>query len=320
MTISQTNPNQLRQPDDDGPGGIIQVPVERQPEAIARLLATGPHPDRDHARRFIDFARDHRISLLGMWSRLDRQGRIVSTVLTVPSPGRTAMVFASRPAGAGSLPSLSELIDHAARQLPQLNVNLAQVLLEPVESLEHRAFAAAGFQDLAILSYLERPLHSPRPQPRPIWPAGIEAITFNESLHDELIDVLDRSYEDTLDCPGLRGHRRTVDILEGHRASGTFDPNLWTIVRERGTAVGALLLNPSADHHAMELVYLGLAKAARGRGLGRRLLQHGLALVDNRSERSMNLAVDEANQPALSLYLAEGFKQALRRRAMIRPL
>jgi hypothetical protein len=55
-------------------------------------------------------------------------------------------------------------------------------------------------------------------------------------------------------------------------------------------------------------------------GLGRSLVQHGLMLVRDRPERVINLAVDDANAPALTLYQREGFRPVLRRRAMIRSL
>ena len=70
----------------------------------------------------------------------------------------------------------------------------------------------------------------------------------------------------------------------------------------------------------MELVYLGLAPGARGRGLGRQLLRHGLGLLHERRERSVTLAVDSRNTPALSLYESEGFRPAVQRAALIRSL
>lgn len=321
MTTSQINPNQLR-PAGNEPGRIIQVGPQRRPEAIERLVSGGLQADRDHARRFLDYAQFHRIRLDGMWSRLDRSGRIEATVLAVPSPGRTAMVFASRIGLASQIDPMAELIDHACRQLVGMDVNLAQTLLDPGESLIQQMFMAGGFLDLAVLSYLERSVRPPRsPQtPSPQWSDSVSIVRFDDSMRDELLDVLDRSYEQTLDCPGLQGHRKTEDILEGHRASGVFDPSLWTILRINGVASGVLLLNPSADLQTIELVYLGLAKSARGQGLGRQLLRHGLRLVEQRSERTINLAVDESNAPAIALYTREGFRSALRRAAMIRPL
>lgn len=323
MTTSQINPNQLRPSGDDGLGPIVQIGPQRRLEAIEQLVCLGGGPsDRDHARRFIEYAQDHHISLEGLWARLDRQERVLATVLAVPSPGRTAMVFASHPNGRESVRSLAGLISHACERLADWNVNLAQALLDPSEVLERETFRAGGFIDLAVLSYLERPVRLPRGvvPPQPQWPAGVATDAFDDAARGELLDVLERSYEDTMDCPGLRGYRKTHDILEGHRASGLFDASLWTLLRIDGAAAGALLLNPAADHQTIELVYLGLAKPARGRGLGTQLLRYGLGLLEGRGERTINLAVDEANLPAIALYRREGFRPALRRVALIRPL
>ena len=95
---------------------------------------------------------------------------------------------------------------------------------------------------------------------------------------------------------------------------------MWTLLSIDGKIGGTLLLNPASDRQSIELVYLGLAKWARGRGLGRMLLRHGFSLLAGRPERTINLAVDEANSPALSLYRSEGFVPVLRRVAMIRPV
>jgi ribosomal protein S18 acetylase RimI-like enzyme len=228
------------------------------------------------------------------------------------------MVFASRVFTLDQEISLPGLIDHACQELGHQRVNLAQVLLDPEDSPESHAFRRAHFQDLAILSYLERTIRSTR---LPVnWPDDVAIVPYEPSRTAELLGVLDGSYEETLDCPGLRGHRRTEDILEGHRAAGLFDPGLWHLLYINERAVGAALLNPAADRSTIELVYLGLIKSARGRGLGTQLLRFALNLLVNRRERTIHLAVDELNAPAIALYRREGFRAVQRRRAMIRPV
>jgi mycothiol synthase len=301
---------------------MVRVRSERREEAIRHLVGTGSQMDHQHARRFLEYASQNRISLDGLWSRLDRTGRIESTVLAVPNPGRTAMLFATRTVSRDQALAVGELIDFTCRELAGFEVDLAQTLLDPSETLDQEAFTTGGFIPLATLSYLERSNRrnrGPSPQ-RTNWPAGAVPMTYREDLRDELLEVLNASYEHTLDCPGLRGYRRTEDILEGHKSSGHFTPELWTLLWLEGRPAGALLLNPAADHQSVELVYLGLAPAARGRGLGTALLHHGFGLLADRSERTIHLAVDEANVRALRLYLREGFVAVLRRNAMIRPV
>jgi ribosomal protein S18 acetylase RimI-like enzyme len=260
------------------------------------------------------------VRLDGLWARLAANGQAAFSVLAVPSPGRTAMIFASHPLRDAQVSEVSGLIDHACGEVAGWDIDLAQALLEPSERLEREAFLAAGFSELALLSYLERPLSRSNPPPPPRWPAGTRLQTYTEAADGVLKSVLEQSYEQTLDCPGLYGLRRTEDIIAGHRATGSFDPTLWTLLWIDEQPAGALLLNAFPGQKTVELVYLGLAPAARRRGLGRQLLRHGLCQLRSRPERSMTLAVDQRNKPALRLYESEGMRVVVDRVALIRPL
>lgn len=321
MTISQTNPQRFQHEpavSADPFGPIIRIGGDRLLEAVVRLLAVGGEADPVRAERFIGFSRSNEVHLDALWSRLDEQGRIVHSVLVVPNAGRTAMVFATKPQRKRDIAVIGGLIDFACKSIGTEGVLLAQALLEPSESLERQTFLSGGFEELARLSYLERPL--PR-RPRKLsinWPEGVSVEPYRDELEPEMLAILDASYEETLDCPALRGLRETRDILAGHRATGMFEHSLWTILRVDEQPAGVILLNPTPHHKSVELVYIGLAKWARGRGLGRLLLRHGLSLLCGRKESVISLAVDERNGPALALYHGEGFRRVLRRTAMIR--
>ena len=303
-----------------GASGVVHVQLERRREALERLLAVNGVADRGHVQRFLDFANSNAIALEAMWSLTDEKGQLTHTVLVVPSPGRTAMFFASHPADDADSAAVGSLIRHAAEATSQTDVHLAQALLDPGETLDRRTFRAGGFTELAHLSYMERVMSRTRRESEVRWPSDVVLQRYDDSLEDDLLNILEASYENTLDCPALRGLRETRDILIGHRSTGVFDPALWTLLRVNDQPAGALLLNPSPQQQSMELVYLGLAAKARGRGLGRMLLRHGLSLVAGRRERTMTLAVDERNAPALALYRAEKFRCVLRRVAMVQPL
>lgn len=326
MSPSQIKPDELPPPGrfdaEIAAGDVVRVDGRLLDAAVVRLVESGASADPHHARRFLEYTSQHKISLDGFWALVDGHGNVQASVLSVPGAGRTAMIFASRPRNAGEVASIGRLIDYACGQLDPPAIHLAQTLLDMTDHLEHQSFTVGGFRELASLSYLERAVPRGRTNQLtpPTWPSDAEIRSFDDSLSDVMVAILDSSYEDTLDCPGLRGCRRTQDIFEGHRASGRFDPRLWTVLRIGGQWAGALLLNPAHGHQSIELVYLGLSKWVRGRGLGRSLLRHGLQLVRDRPERVINLAVDEANAPALALYQREGFRAVLRRRALIRPI
>jgi ribosomal protein S18 acetylase RimI-like enzyme len=316
----------ISQPLDEAPpGGDAGQPIladeSRRPEAVAALLGS---EDPEDGRRFLDFARENHVDLSGLWSAPDDAGRPRASVLIVPSAGRTAMVFATPCRRREDLAPRAALVRHACAQLPRLGhalgpTALAQALLDVSADLDREALLASGFRFLAYLSYLERPLPGPAPRLEP-WPAGARVEPYAPARREDLLRILQESYEDTLDCPGLRGLRRTEDILSGHMATGRFDPDLWSLLYLDERPAGALLLNPSAHGRSIELVYLGLAPFARGRGHGRGLLRHGLSQIRRRPERTVALAVDENNAPALRLYRAEGFRRVLRRAALIFPL
>ena len=320
MSVSQANPDQLHPPEGDNRGSVMQIGPARRTEAIERLVSTGGGSDRAAAERFLHYARTNAVGLDGLWSWLDHDGRLAVSVLAVPSPGRTAMVFASHPRNAADAALVARVIDHVCGQVAGWDVHLTQALLEPGEKLERSAFGEAGFQELATLSYLERSLSRSNPPTPPAWPPGTRTEKYRDELYDVLARTLEQSYEQTLDCPGLYGLRLTADIIAGHRATGTFDPALWTLLYVDEQPAGALLLNPFPAHRTVELVYLGLAPSARGRGLGRQLLRHGLTLLKGRRERTLTLAVDQRNTPALALYEAQGLRRIVQRVALIRSL
>ena len=321
MTVSQTNPGQLHPPEDDQPDHrIVQVGPQRQLEAVQRLVAVGSSSDAANAQRFMHYAKTNAIALDAMWSRVDGDDRIVQSVLAVVNPGRTAMIFASHPSSPQEVPLLGGLINHATSQLAARDVQLAQLLLEPEESLERQAALAGGFAELATLTYLQRAISKRSLPPMAQWSDDVAIEAYAERLYDDFLGALLGSYEDTLDCPKLFGLREPRDILAGHRATGKFDPSLWTLLRVAGEPAGVVLLNPFPEQRTIELVYLGLAPVVRGRGFGRQLLRHALHLLHGRRERIVTLAVDENNAPALQIYREAGFRSELRRVALIRSL
>lgn len=320
MTVSQTNPGQLHPDDAQTPDSIIQIDLEHQLEAIERLVATGSINDRANAQRFIHYAKTNEIALESMWGRFGAHSKIIQTALAVPNAGRTAMIFASHPQSQEDAISLGGLLDYVAKQLVKKDIHLAQILLEPKETLEQAATIAGGFEKLSTLSYLQRPISKRTMPPEPIWPQGVTVEQYSNAVRDDVLTAVLTSYEQTLDCPGLFGLREPQDILAGHQATGKFDPSLWTLLRLEGKPCGVVLLNPFPKQRTVELVYIGLAPSARGKRLGKQLLRHAIRLLDPKRARIMTLAVDVDNTPALRMYNSEGFESELKRIAFIRSL
>lgn len=309
------------------PSGPPPPPIRRATGAerlpvLARLLGR----DRDHAARFESFAAQEQLTLDHLWGCFDEDGRVLSAALLSPYPGRTAMLTLATVRCNREEAAARRTIAAALDDLGDLDLALAQALLEPRHALEIGALRGAGFHPLATLASMERPMLRSRragaPESLEHARTGVALDGYDDSIESQraLTALLEATYRDTLDCPGLAGIRKPAEVLEGHRRGGRFDPRLWTILRIDGAAAGALLLNAAPHVDALELIYLGLIPEARGRGCGRLLIDHAISVAAARGVGRLMLAVDEENAPALRLYRAAGFRRVMRRTALIRPL
>jgi ribosomal protein S18 acetylase RimI-like enzyme len=109
------------------------------------------------------------------------------------------------------------------------------------------------------------------------------------------------------------------DAIDGHRGAGVLIENGWRLARIDGAAAGCLLLARHPLRPALELVYMGVHPAFRGRGVGRALVREALNTARRLGISAISLAVDDRNAPALKTYAEFGFRESLRRRALILP-
>jgi ribosomal protein S18 acetylase RimI-like enzyme len=195
---------------------------------------------------------------------------------------------------------------------------LGQALVDPHDQALEGALAGAGFTRMAELHYLHAA--PPADATLPVLPAGMAWVTYSDAAHGLFGRAILESYRESLDCPALNGRRDVEDILAGHRATGVFDPAVWFVLREGETSLGVLLLSESLRGDAMELVYLGLAPAARGRGLAEVLMRQALGVTARRGSPRLCLAVDALNVPALKLYYRHGMQRAGSKVALMRDL
>jgi ribosomal protein S18 acetylase RimI-like enzyme len=244
-------------------------------------------------------------------------GRIVGMCLWVPAPGKTAMLFA---------PSLSEFPEAAAATQAAIKAALedaqahgtvlVQAMMEPADAAGKTVFAAAGLAQLATLTYMER--RPPLQPPAFTLPSDLLLEPYHAATHEIFKKAIAASYEQTLDCPAMSGMRDMDDVIEGHKAVGLFDPQLWGVLTRWGKPAGCLLLAEIPARRALELVYLGLAPEARGQRLGRLLMTRVLAIAARRHFEVATLAVDASNGPAVRLYRRCGYTSVAQRVAMIK--
>ncbi len=306
---------------------IVRVTPALHVPAAAALVGRGRADAETTGRRFLEAAANHGIDLRNMWASVEPDGRGVRQVcLAVPGSGRTATVFTSTPGTSAQVDELARVIERTCDAID--GSCLAQALLEPVETLAMQAFARAKFERLADLAYLRRPTPSvaaAKRAPAPTMPEGIRLRSLAQGEAETLGDALDRTYTDTLDCPRLCELRTTDEVLDSHRAAGSFDPDLWWVIEQQSSdgswrAEGVMLLTPCPSQGHIELVYLGLSPAARGKGISRPALEHGLnqcAIKTRGALRAVTCAVDRQNTPALRLYEKMGFREFAARVAYV---
>lgn len=330
---------------------MVRVGEELLFAAAQRLVSQSLKDRPSAAKRLISSAPEHGIDLSYIWASVSNAelGKRAATVrqacLAVPGSGRTAMIFISEPNPTGDGAGASARILDEARdeRIALLNavaahfahasgqpVRVLQALPEPGDAWAESAFRGAGFVCVGDLEYRRRAL-SPsehKPSTRRIdWPPDVRVAPLSSLPQSErdpvLLRVLDESYVETRDCPELCGMRATSDILASHYATGVFDPSLWFVVfiKDRHGAerpAGCMLLNRVIEQRALELVYVGLSKNARGRGIGAKLMDLALASAAEPRIDAITCAVDCRNLPALRMYDRFGFGAIGRRRAFVR--
>lgn len=258
--------------------------------------------------------------------------RIRFALVPIPSPGRTTLLLVPgklprRPAQ-GLLAAIAATIEDACRRQKAAGIDLVQMLLPPgATELAQLACTRCGFWHLADLHYLQKRARRAAAG-NVALPPGWRMAPYSASAHPLFEEAIRRSYEDSLDCPQLAGRRVIEDIIRGHKAAGEFKPALWRVLlRDRGDGQpplpqGVLLLSGLGvgGTAGVELVYLGLAPEARGLGLGQRLLSMAESAAAATHGRTLVLAVDAQNEPALRLYRSHRLRQTQVRRAFLRDL
>jgi mycothiol synthase len=282
------------------------------------LNAVAPSPPEPHASPVRDLlAQVARQSL-----RLEplfgayRAGRLVSAAAAVESPGASAMVFAP---SEGLTPLREDagvaVLERVKEAVWDRSIKLLQVLFKPEAPAFARLLDRAGFVYLTRLLYLQREARGATPSAADC--AQVDWLPFTEEHEGLFLTALSASYVQSLDCPELKGIRTPREVLEGHRATGIHDPQLWWLALRGGEIVGVLLLTPLAGQSRMEIVYIGVVASARGKGVSDALLARALALCRRHGANILTLAVDHANTPARRMYDRWGFVHTNTRDAWI---
>ncbi|MGQ9651922.1 MAG: GNAT family N-acetyltransferase [Phycisphaerae bacterium] len=213
---------------------------------------------------------------------------------------------------------LVSLLLKAADEAHGRGICFLQAIIPPDALLEQSVYEQAGFQPLAELIYMERdsttPLVVEKPSPALAW------VTYSAKTHQLFAQTVQESYEGSLDCVGISGTRDIEDVLATHRSTGVFNPLTWFVGIADDNPVGALLLSEVPEQSALEVVYMGLRPAYRGKGYASALMEHAVRIARDLAALRLTLAVDAENMPARRLYSRFAFEETSRRCAWVRIL
>lgn len=298
---------------------ISFVTPEQRPTALRLLFARFPLDEQQsRLTEALRSAEQGRLNLDGLLLA-EEQGHAVGVALTMHQPDRVSLVWPPVLSCQASNVTLVQdaLMSRLCDEIDRVGSKLAQALLNPDDDDEMQMLQRHSFEHLADMYFIARTrsdqdFESVGPD------SDIDHELFTDTNASRFAATIERTYEQSLDCPFLEGFRTGADALVSHRLSGCFDPAGWRLYRVDGQDVGVLLMNEHPDQDAIEVVYFGIVPEFRGKGLGRRILSEGVQAAALAGRAAMFLAVDCANVYANTLYNEIGFIELARRRVMVR--
>jgi len=241
---------------------------------------------------------------------------LICAALAAEPPGKAALV--SIPVDlepTGRYRAALSLLQTLQTMAWERSIVLLEALVAPGQLRVGHVLREAGFRYLTSLRYLRRD--------RAASGGGstiagdLEWVPYGPHWERLFQEAVEATYVESLDCPELTGLRPIADVLAGHRATGVFDSSLWWVARRGKEPVGVILLNQIPGAGALEVVYMGVAQAARGTGVAHALLDQAVAAAKRVGASTLALAVDQRNTPARRLYAGWGFIETGARDAWI---
>jgi mycothiol synthase len=285
-------------------------------EIVSRFVSMGRWgSDREEARAvFLKFLSRYQIDATRQAGAFLGEGPVGYSLCLV-NPGATASVFIPEhfpelDPGYSYFEVASEILRCLAESIGEWDLAVLQTMVVDENSLPARIFFSAGFGVLCRLNILDAGVEM---ETREDPTEDIEWLPFGQIPEERFFNLILQTYDASRDCPRLTGLRTGEEVLAGHRCAGIFEPDGWAILQFRRRDAGVLLLNSTEeDPGRMELVYMGLAPWARGADLSRHLMRRTFEIARRKGKKTIRLAVDGENTPAIRLYEKYGFKEVAR--------
>jgi GNAT superfamily N-acetyltransferase len=259
-----------------------------------------------------------------------RNGEPVGAVWAQIRAGRAAALWPPGLRDAEPSETAIALVNAAIDKAGRSGVRLVHSLLVKDQFEEAAWLTGCGFIKAADLQYLVCPcakLPSRRPHGdlifEPVCDASSTKVT--EEKTARLAHIIERTYEQSLDCPALAGVRAIEDVIAGYQGIGRFDPSRWFFVRHplRANDIGCLLLTAHPRELREEIIYMGISQEERGNGWGLEIVRYAQwlaarSIATGAASNELVLAVDAANRPAVAIYLRAGFENRASRHVFLR--
>lgn len=323
LTVEQAGPGEL--------SAALQLVFGRMEEPVraAQIAAAKQENERDGgSRQILLVARRASGLAAAAWIQI--------------LPGRVASLWPIGLAAGEGAATSAAILEGAIDFAGAAGVRLMQTLLETDVGPEADGLRHCGFRQLTHLLYLVS-LSADFPAVEPhgdlvFEPVGqMGSAEISEHATERLMQIIQRTYVGTLDCPGVHRLRKIEDVLATYRGIGKFDPSRWYFVRCENADIGCLLLANHPEERTCELLYMGVTPEARGNGRGVQIVRRAqwiagiCGLRKARGEKSAEenvaspierlvLAVDAENSPAIAMYAAAGFKTWDRRSVFLREI
>ncbi len=302
--------------EDRSPSPIITpVPAEDKPAALTLIFSFLTPKARDEQIESILFTPlsggNCSAGLLGAY----RQNQLVGAIFAHLLPGKTAQAWLPRLIPGETSETAVQLMRASNAWLHEQQIELSQMLFEQISETEENLLVRGGYDYLTDLLYLAcLPEEFPPSQP----PSALSFLPYDSRLRERLKNLIDATYQHSLDCPKLNDVRDIEAVLEGYQSSSIFHPELWSIVQHNGQDAGCLFLADHPEYDNVELVYMGVSPETRGRGWGIEIARFAQWQTRVLGRARLVLAVDAANRPAIAMYSAVGFRAWDRRRVYYR--
>ena len=243
---------------------------------------------------------------LRLAARIEQPPHAPTCLALVESPGATALLTACwENLSSGQSSAASEAVAACCGFAFDHGCRFVELLLPPAHQPASSMAAGGRAIHLTTLLYLRRSGTTIEPITSCAIPLTWHP--YSQCKHELFLAALERSYAQSMDCHELATLRTAEETLAGHRAAGPFDPGLWWVVLCDNEPVGVLLLCEIPRERGLELVYVGVAQAARGTGVADVMIDRAMGLARDRGAKFVALAVDARNIPARRLYARRRF-------------